>query len=125
MRRDTAVLTVAGGTLVTALLGPLGVPSAVRLPVTVAFVLVVPGLGWSRRLGLRDGGDTAVLAVALSICAAVLISETMALLHLWSPEAAFLVLEALALAGVLLPERWSRSVPPLPQSPGGPGPDRS
>lgn len=113
-----ALLVVA----TTALLGGLSLAGVVwlRVPVAVAWLLLVPGWPWALRLRLADRGDTTIAAVAISMALAAAIGGAMAVLHVWSPVAAVLVLAALATTGAVLPARrraGSTARPPASSEP--------
>ncbi|MEV1288765.1 hypothetical protein [Micromonospora sp. NPDC049679] len=104
MTRPLASSIVVGvATALTAAFVLFGATSPARIPVVLAFSLVVPGLGWARRLRLSDAGDTVLAAVTISICLLVVVGEGMALLRLWSVPGGFLLLAAVALLGVVPP----------------------
>jgi hypothetical protein len=105
MKRLALSLVVVVATAVTGVLVTFDMATSARIPVVVAFAVVVPGLGWAWRLRLSDTGDTLLLAVTISVCSLVVIGEGMALLRLWSVERGFLVLAAVALLGVAIPRR--------------------
>jgi hypothetical protein len=104
-RRSLRLLVIATTALTAALL-LVDDSTPARILVALAFALVMPGLGWAERLRLRDRGDTLLLAVTMSVCLLVLVGEGMALLRVWSVPGAFVVLAAIALLGVGLPERF-------------------
>jgi hypothetical protein len=99
----TVVATVIAGAMVLR-----DVTTPARIPVLLAFAIVVPGLGWAYRLRLPDRGDTLLLAMTISVCLLVVVGESMALLRLWSVPGGFLVLAAIALLGVALPPHLFR-----------------
>jgi hypothetical protein len=101
MTRRLAPIVVVVATALTAAFVVFGGTSQARIPVVLAFSLVVPGLGWARRLRLSDAGDTVLAAVTISICLLVVVGEGMALLRLWSVPGGFLLLAAVALLGVV------------------------
>jgi hypothetical protein len=89
--RTRAALIMAAG--VAALLAQtLHLPTPVRAPLIFAFVLACPGLAWVGLLRLREPLAEFVLGVALSLVAATLASEALALLRLWSASAILLSL---------------------------------
>ena len=67
---------------------------AVRMTAALAGCLVLPGLGWARRLRLRDLGDTVALTVVLSLSITAVVATGMAVTGLWSPVAGLVVLAA-------------------------------
>jgi hypothetical protein len=72
--------TVTAGAVVVLLFGW----SGLRLAAVLALCVLLPGLGWARRLGPGDRGDTLALAVVLSLCATVAVSTAMVLADRWS-----------------------------------------
>ena len=97
MRRRTQVLAaLLGAVLVVALLANL--PTA-RVALALASCLVLPGLGWARKMHFGDLGDTAALAVVLSVCTTVAVGTAMALSDHWSPGWGLAVLAGIGLAG--------------------------
>ncbi len=86
---------------------------AVRMILALACCLVLPGLGWSRRMRLRDAGDTLALAVVLSISASVVVATAMALAGQWSTVWGTVVLLAVAGLG-FVPSRTLQRLSPVP-----------
>lgn len=107
MHRLALLIPVVIATALTTALVIFGADSWIRIPVVLAFAVVVPGLGWAWRLRLADPGDTLLVAVTISIGLLVVIGEGMALLRLWSVQGGFLVLATIALLGVALPRAIS------------------
>ena len=68
--RRRRVLTGLLAALLLALL-TLVSPHGVRVGLAVVGCLVLPGLGWARKMRLGDRGDTLALTVVLSICTTV------------------------------------------------------
>lgn len=90
--------------LVSGLLAVLGVAvaldvHAVRVAAAVVGCLLLPGLGWARRLRLRDRGDQLALTVVLSLCSTAIVGTGMAVLGRWSPTVGGLILAAIAVLG--------------------------
>ena len=112
MQRRALSILIVIATALTAASVAFGATSWLRIPVVLAFAVVVPGLGWAWRLRLADAGDTLLVAVTISIGLLVVIGEGMALLRLWSVQGGFLVLAAIALLGITLPGRWRRPAQP-------------
>jgi hypothetical protein len=98
MRRRTRVLAALAGVLLIAVLLAVNLPAA-RMVFALAVCLLLPGLGWARKMRFGDLGDTVALAVALSICATVAIGTAMAVSGSWSPGWGLTVLGAIALVG--------------------------
>ena len=77
MRRPARLLAaLVGGLLVLVLLARTCRPCGSAL--ALAGCLVLPGLGWARKMRLGDLGDTVALAVVLSICTTVAVGTAMA-----------------------------------------------
>ena len=91
------VLAVAGA-LVIALALALDAP-AVRLTAALLVCLVLPGLGWARRLRLRDLGDTVALTVVLSMSLTAVVATGMAVTRTWSASGGLVVLVAITVLG--------------------------
>lgn len=74
------------------------------------FVAVGPGWPWAQRFGLADRFDTAAVAVAISVAAAMLTTGLMALLDVWSSTGALGVLLLVAAGGAVGPPTvdWRR-----------------
>lgn len=108
MQRLTLSILIVIATALTTATVVFDAMSWIRIPVVLAFAVVVPGLGWAWRLRLSDAGDTLLVAVTISIGLLVVIGEGMALLRLWSVQGGFLVLAAIALLGIALPRHGQR-----------------
>ena len=97
MRRRTQVLAaLLGAVLVVALLANL---PAARVALALAVCLLLPGLGWARKMHFGDLGDTVALAVVLSVCTTIAVGTAMALTDHWSVGWGLLVLAGVTLAG--------------------------
>ena len=118
MRRRTRVLATLLGALLFAVLLATNLPAA-RVAFALAICLLLPGLGWARKMRLADLGDTVALAIVLSICATVTTGTAMAVSGSWSPGWGLAVLAGVALAG-FVPARTARR----PSQRGGAAPDR-
>ncbi len=68
---------------------------AVRMAAALVVCLVLPGLGWARRLRLKDLGDTIALTVVLSLSITAVVATAMALTGAWSPVAGLVILVAI------------------------------
>lgn len=68
---------------------------AVRMAVALVACLVLPGLGWARRLRLKDLGDTIALTVVLSLSITAVVATAMALAGAWSSLAGLVILVAI------------------------------
>ncbi len=66
--------------------------------------LLVPGLGWARKLRTSDLGDTLALSVVLSLCATTAVATTMAVTARWSSPVGLVALGLVAVLG-FLPQR--------------------
>lgn len=66
------------------------------------FILICPGMALIGLLRIKDTLAKLVMAVALSLALAVLLSETMALSHFWYPTAGLGILVEISLAGAFL-----------------------
>jgi len=103
MTTRTFSLAIAASTLAAAVVVVADPGAPLRVPVVLAWALIVPGLAWAPRLRLGDAGDTLIAGVVISICLLAAAAETMALLAAWSPMRAFVVLAGVALLGALFP----------------------
>src|SRR5215210_723091 len=74
-------------------------PSAVRVVFALAICLLLPGLGWARKMHFGDLGDTIAMAVVLSICTTVAVGTAMAVSGSWSLGWGLVALGVVALAG--------------------------
>jgi hypothetical protein len=98
MRRRARVSAALLGVLLVVLLVTNDLPAA-RMAGAVAICLLLPGLGWARKMQLSDLGDTLALAIVLSICMTVAVGTTMVLSRSWSLGWGLASLAGLALAG--------------------------
>lgn len=96
-RRPALATLLAGAVVLAALL--ITDPSAARVVLAVAACLLLPGLGWARKMHIGDRGDTLALAVVLSICLTVAVGTAMALADRWSLGWGLGALGLVALAG--------------------------
>lgn len=95
--RHRTYFTLLGPLLVVVLLAT-DLPAA-RMAFALALCLVLPGLGWARKLHYADLGDTLALACVLSICTTVAVGTVMVLSRAWSPIWGLAALAGIALAG--------------------------
>ncbi|HEY5784394.1 MAG TPA: hypothetical protein VIT65_06435 [Microlunatus sp.] len=72
---------------------------AVRMVAALAACLVLPGLGWARRLRLKDLGDTIALTVVLGLSLTAVVATGMAVTGTWSPVAGLAILAAVTVLG--------------------------
>lgn len=98
-------LALAAITLVAVALFALDVSGAARTAVLVVFVLLCPGLAWSRRFATGDALDSLALAAGFGICSVVVVGQVMALAKWWSPGTGFAVLVAITALGLALPAK--------------------
>jgi hypothetical protein len=98
MTRRTRVLAALLGALLVVVLLATDLPAA-RVVGALAICLLLPGLGWARRMHFSDLGDTLALAILLSICMTVAVGTTMVLSRSWSLGWGLASLGGLALAG--------------------------
>ena len=94
-----ASYVLAGVAVVAVVAIPAVFVEAVRLLLLVAFCLLVPGLGWARRVGGGGAVDTVALAGVISMSATILVSTAMVVLNVWSAPGGVAVLIAIALLG--------------------------
>ncbi|HEY5981077.1 MAG TPA: hypothetical protein VIT41_15740, partial [Microlunatus sp.] len=104
MGRHAPSVGVAGlaavAAMVLALALALDAP-AVRMTAALAGCLVLPGLGWARRLRLRDLGDTIALTVVLSLSITAVVATGMAVTGTWSAPVGLAVLAAATVVGLV------------------------
>src|SRR5215210_1493367 len=98
MTRRTRVLAALLGAVLVVVLLATNLPAA-RVVGALAICLLLPGLGWARRMHFSDLGDTLALAILLSICMTVAVGTTMVLSRSWSLGWGLASLGGLALAG--------------------------
>lgn len=85
-------------------------PSFGRFALTSVACLVLPGLGWARKMRLGDPGDTLALTLVLSVCATVAVGTAMAVAGTWSVGAGLAVLGMVALGGLVPGRAWAEQV---------------
>ncbi len=73
--------------------------SPLRSIVVFLFMLLIPGIAYTRLFEFDDILVEIVLAVALSLVASTIMAEAMLFLHIWSPEASLDVLIGVSLLG--------------------------
>jgi hypothetical protein len=100
MRRRTKLLLASPSAVLV------GVPLATNLPAArmifaLAICLLLPGLGWARKMRFGDLGDTLALAIVLSICMTVAVATPMVVFRFWSIGWGLTALSAMAVAGFL------------------------
>ena len=98
MSRRTQVLAALLGALLVVALLAANLPAA-RMALALAICLLLPGLGWARKMRLADLGDTVALAIVLSICMTVAVGTAMAVSGSWSPKWGLATLAGVGLAG--------------------------
>lgn len=99
MNRDRSLYVLVGSAVAVVLAILAIVVEAVRLLLLVAFCLLLPGLGWARRVDRGDTVDTIALAVLISMSSMILVSTAMVVLDAWSTPGGIAVLVALAVLG--------------------------
>ena len=95
-------IAIAGWTVVTLAAVLVEAPVPLRVAVVIPFVLVAPGLGWAARFVPGDAAVVTAIGVGLSLAAAMLVGQTLALAGWWSPVAGLGALAAIAGAGSML-----------------------
>lgn len=106
--RSVAVTGLSGGALVALLL--VADPSLGRLALAGVACLVLPGLGWARKMRLGDPGDTLAMTLVLSICTTVAVGTAMALAGAWSVGGGLAVLGLVALGGLVPGRAWAEQL---------------
>ncbi len=99
LRVGLAALTVLAGALFVA-----GVGGPLRAATMIPFVLLCPGVAWSRHLS-RDPAEVLGFGVAIGMALAATVAQAMALVSWWSPGTGFAALAALTALGAALPRR--------------------
>lgn len=66
------------------------------------YIVLVPGLAFTRLFNFRDILTEVVLAVALSLAAGTILAELMIFSHLWSPDAGLGIMVILSIIGAIL-----------------------
>jgi hypothetical protein len=91
-------------------------PTALRAPLVIGYVLMVPGLACVRLVRLPNRLAELALAVGLSLALAVVVAQAMIYLHVWSPVlgiAMLVIIASLATCAELLTVHWpQRTVTP-------------
>ena len=100
MRRRTKVLAALLVALLLILLLAVDL-SAARLVGALVICLLLPGLGWARKMHFADFGDTVALAIVLSVCMTVAVGTTMLLTRSWSLGWGLAALSGIYVAGFL------------------------
>ncbi|HET6503278.1 MAG TPA: hypothetical protein VFG87_21220 [Amycolatopsis sp.] len=88
-------------TAVNLLLAGLDVHSALRLYLSVAFVVLAPGWAMTARLRIGTPALAWITAIAAGLSLTLLVAQVMVSTHWWHPTAAFLVLSALTFLALL------------------------
>ncbi len=81
----------------------------VRSAIIFLFMLLVPGLAYTRLVHIRDFLVEIIIAVAISLVLGTILAESMVFLHIWSPNAGLGALIVLSLLGAYLQARQGRS----------------
>ena len=95
-------ITIIISSIVAGILAQSGPGGYLRPIVSFWFMLVCPGMAIVGLLHLKDHLIELVLSIALSISISVVLTEFMALSHLWSALAGLRILIAICLAGAAL-----------------------
>jgi len=66
------------------------------------FLLVCPGLAFTRLMHIGDMLTEFILAITISLAISILLAELMVFTHLWSPPVGFTVLIVISLIGAAL-----------------------
>ncbi len=98
-------LVIVLSTLLVGLVVLTSQPLFLRIPVSVWFLLVIPGMAYVRLLTLKDPLSEWTLAVALSLALDALVSLTMIYIHRWSPDAGLRALMLISLVGAAV-QAW-------------------
>ena len=93
---------VLASTVAVIIVSVVGVPEAVRAPITVWFIAFCPGMAVVRLLGIDDAIAELMLAFALSFALAGLVPGAFLYLGAWSPGGTLAVLVAITVAGLAL-----------------------
>jgi hypothetical protein len=102
MATRTSTIGVAGPATVAAMALALALAldaPAVRMIAALAVCLVLPGLGWARRLRLKDLGDTIAMTVVLSLALTAVVATAMTVTRTWSPSAGLAILAVVSVLG--------------------------
>ncbi len=125
MMRDVSVsLVIAGGGLLTAFLYALDLDSPARAVVSLAFLLLGPGLAIVRLLRFRQPLTLFTLAVAASLGLETVVATTLLATGTWTPGRALAIVVSITVAAVTL-EITRKGGDPLPRFPVLPAPARS
>ena len=100
MSRRTRLLLALLGALLVGVLLAINLPAA-RMIFALTICLLLPGLGWTRRVRSGDRGDTLALAIVLSTCMTVAVGTTMVLSRSWSLGWGLAALSGISVAGYL------------------------
>lgn len=96
----STIIIVSSLGVALAMVGDIGAP--LRPLIAFWFLLVCPGMAFLGLLHLKEHLTELTLAVALSLTLDTLVTEAMALNHLWSPKWGLFGLICLSLSGVTL-----------------------
>ena len=100
LRRRALVALVV--TVLTPLLALLSAPVPGRVPLAVAFFLLVPGVAFGELLRLPSDLATWCIAIALSLAANILAAQAALVLGFWHPVAGSVVVALISLAFLTL-----------------------
>jgi len=101
-RAHSLPLVIAGAGLLTALLFALDVASPLRAVVSVAFLLVGPGLAIVRLLRFRQPLTVFTLAVAASLGLETVVATTLLATGTWTPGRALAVVASITVVAATL-----------------------
>lgn len=94
------LLTVGASALVV-----LGAPPALRAPIVLPYLLVVPGLAWVRLLRMRSFASVATLSIALAMAIDTLVAAAMIAAGVWSAEVGVVAIGVVTLVPLLAGSR--------------------
>jgi hypothetical protein len=95
----------------------LDAPPPVRVPLAIGWALIGPGLPWARLVGGLDGATSLLVAVLISVALLLVVGATLALLGVYSPAVAHVLLAAVSVAGVVVATLRRTSDPPRTTGP--------
>ena len=84
---------------------------AVRMIMALGCCVILPGLGWARRMRIRDLGDSIALTVVLSLCITVVVATAMVLSDHWSTAGGAVALLVVGAAGFVPVSRLEKILP--------------
>lgn len=104
MKKQTLAwpLIIGGTGIAVVLMVAANFESPLRIILVIGFLFVCPGMAFVRLLHLHSHFAEFMLAVALSLTIAMLVSEMLVLMRIWSPLGSLLAIVIIALIGVVL-----------------------